>query len=58
MGIYLWDNREKAEAFCARVNQMIAEQTGSEPEITFMDTYVVVDRVADSVQIFEAKSGV
>lgn len=52
-GIYLWDDRAKAEAFYARVRHMIREQTGSEPEITFMDTYLVVDKPAGTVEVYE-----
>lgn len=51
-GIYLWNDREKAEAFYDRVRQMITEQTGSEPQITFLDTYVIVDNQTGSVEIF------
>lgn len=49
IGIYLWKNRESAEKFFAFARAKIREQTGSDPEITFLDTPVIVDNVTGEV---------
>ncbi|HPF28292.1 MAG TPA: hypothetical protein P5528_09895 [Steroidobacteraceae bacterium] len=49
MGIYLWENRADAEKFYAFARAKIKEQTGSEPEITLLDTPVIVDNVTGEV---------
>ncbi len=50
-GVYLWNDRAKAEAFFAIARAKIKEQTGSEPEISYMDTPVVVDNLTGEVAI-------
>lgn len=42
-GVYLWENREAAEAFYEMASPMIREETGSDPEIQYFDTPIVVD---------------
>lgn len=49
MGIYLWQDRESAEKFYAFARPMIRAQTGSDPEITILDTPVIVDNVSGEV---------
>jgi len=49
IGIYLWNDRAAAEQFFAFARAKIREQTGSDPEITFLDTPVVVDNLTGEV---------
>ncbi len=42
-GVYLWSDKDAAEAFYAHARKVIKEQTGGEPEIIFFDTPFVVD---------------
>ncbi len=50
-GIYLWETRAQAEAFFAVAREMIRKQTGSEPEISLLDTPVIVDNVTGEVTV-------
>lgn len=50
-GVYLWETREQAEAFFAVAREMIRKQTGSEPEITLLETPIVVDNVTGEVSV-------
>jgi predicted RNase H-like nuclease len=50
-GVYLWETREQAEAFFTVAREMIRQQTGSEPEITLLDTPVIVDNVTGEVAV-------
>lgn len=50
-GVYLWESREQAEQFFAFARAKIREQTGSEPEITLLDTPVIVDNLTGAVHI-------
>jgi hypothetical protein len=50
-GIYLWDDRAKAEAFYAFARAKIREQTGSEPEISIFETPVIVDNASGTVEV-------
>lgn len=49
-GIYLWKTRAQAEAFFAFARAKIREQTGSEPEITLLETPVIVDNLAGTIE--------
>ena len=51
LGIYLWNDRQTAETFYAFARAKIKEQTGSEPEITLLDTPVIVDNLTGEVMI-------
>lgn len=51
MGVYLWDDRVKAEAFYALARAKIREQTGSEPEITIYEAPVIVDNATGEVEV-------
>jgi hypothetical protein len=42
-GVYLWESRKHAEEFEPRVREMIMENLGVDPEITYFETPVVVD---------------
>jgi hypothetical protein len=50
-GIYLWDDRVKAETFYAFARAKIREQTGAEPEITILEAPVIVDNALGSVEV-------
>lgn len=50
-GVYLWETRAQAEAFFAVAREMIRKQTGSEPEITLLDTPVIVDNLTGEVAV-------
>jgi predicted RNase H-like nuclease len=50
-GVYLWETREQAEAFFTFAREMIRKQTGSEPEITLLETPVIVDNLTGEVTI-------
>jgi|GEM_PF-5049327 len=45
-------SRFKAKAFFAIARAQIKEQTGSKPEISFMDTPVVMDNVTGEVGVY------
>jgi hypothetical protein len=50
-GIYLWRDRGAAEAFFEKASIMIEKQTGSVPQITLLDTPVIVDNDRNEVII-------
>lgn len=50
-GIYLWETRAQAERFFEFARQKIREQTGADPEITLIDTPVIVDNALGTVEI-------
>jgi hypothetical protein len=49
-GAYLWESREAADAvYTDDWRKMVAERYGSEPEIAYFETPVVVDNVSGDV---------
>ncbi|MCC5868445.1 MAG: hypothetical protein JJU27_08020 [Gammaproteobacteria bacterium] len=54
-GIYLWESRELAEKFYEEMKPIIAESTGAEPEIEYLDTLVVVDNVTGETEVFDSQ---
>lgn len=50
-GIYLWETRQQAEQFFTFARAKIREQTGSEPEITLLETPVIVDNLTGTIEI-------
>ncbi len=49
-GIYLWNSRKDAEAvYTERWKDFVREKYGSEPEITYLETPVVVDNVLKEI---------
>ena len=49
-GIYLWNSRKDAEAvYTDDWKKFVKEKYGSEPEITYLDTPVVVDNVSKDI---------
>ncbi|WP_086931670.1 YdhR family protein [Agarilytica rhodophyticola] len=49
-GIYLWNSRKDAEAaYTESWKKFVSEKYGSEPEITYLATPVVVDNVAKEI---------
>ena len=52
-GIYLWRDKATAEAFYQQVTPVIKEETGSEPEIEYFDTPIVVDNASDETLIYQ-----
>jgi hypothetical protein len=50
-GIYLWETREQADAFFVMAREMLRKQTGAEPEITLLETPVIVDNLAGEVAV-------
>lgn len=52
-GIYLWHDQDTAEAFYTRVTPVIREETGSDPEIEFFDTPIIVDNLSAETLIYE-----
>ena len=49
-GIYLWNSRKDAEAiYTESWKEFVREKYGSDPEITYLDTPVVVDNVAQEI---------
>jgi hypothetical protein len=50
-GIYLWQDRASADAYYAIAMAKMKEQLGVEPEVTFLDTPVVVDNRSGEVEI-------
>jgi len=50
MGVYLWQNREAAEAcYSGDWRQRLRETYGSEPEVSFYETPVVVDNTSKEI---------
>lgn len=51
---YQFDSREAAEALLSPAFQQgFADRLGATPEITFVDTVMIVDNTDDTVSIFE-----
>ena len=49
-GAYLWESREAADAvYTDEWRKMVTERYGSEPEIAYFETPVVVDNVSGDV---------
>ena len=49
-GIYLWNSRAEAEAlYTESWRDFVREKYGSEPEIMYLETPVVVDNVAQKI---------
>ncbi|MFM2042524.1 MAG: hypothetical protein RLY86_1100 [Pseudomonadota bacterium] len=48
-GVYLWSDRALAEKFYEMARPIIARQVGAEPEITFLDTPIIVDNASGEV---------
>ncbi len=56
IGLYLWKNKKAAiAAHDESWRQRIREAHGSEPEISYYDTLMVVDNLAGSVTEFDAE---
>ncbi len=51
MGIYLWEDRASADAYYERAMAKMKEQLGVEPEVSFLDTPVVVDNASGEVRV-------
>lgn len=50
-GVYLWKSRADAErVYTPEWRRMIAERYGTEPEITFFESPVIVDNASGNVQ--------
>ncbi len=49
MGIYLWEDRASADAYYERALAAMKKQLGVEPEVSFLDTPVVVDNASGEV---------
>jgi hypothetical protein len=51
-GVYLWDNRAAAEAWFtqARIAEL-TERFGARPRLTWYDTHVTVDNLADETRV-------
>lgn len=49
VSVYLWRDREAAEQFFAMARTILRQQTGAEPDITLVDTQIVVDNAAGTV---------
>ncbi len=47
--IYLWQDRESAEAFFARASEMIKAKTGHAPDVEYLDCHVLVDNASGEV---------
>jgi hypothetical protein len=55
-GVYLWESRAAAErVYTAEWKKMIADRYGTEPEISYYDTPVVVDNAIDAIQVDAAE---
>ena len=53
-GIYLWNSRADAEAvYTESWKAFVREKYGCEPEITYLDTPVVVDNVSQEIIVDE-----
>ena len=51
-GVYLWENREAAEAwFTPERVQMLTEKFGAPPSLTWYDTHVSVDNLKGEVRV-------
>ena len=49
-GIYLWQSREDAEAaYTESWKEFVLEKYGSEPEITYLETPVIVDNILKEI---------
>ena len=49
-GIYLWHSRKDAEAvYTESWREFVREKYGSEPEITYLETPVVVDNILNEI---------
>lgn len=49
-GVYLWHSREQAEAVYSKSwKKFVKEKYGSEPEITYLETPVIVDNVTQEI---------
>jgi hypothetical protein len=49
-GVYLWSSREEAEAmYTASWRAFVREKYGSEPTVTYFESPVVVDNVAQAI---------
>ncbi|WP_206732255.1 hypothetical protein [Halarcobacter mediterraneus] len=49
-GIYLWESREDAEAvYTESWKEFVREKYGSEPEITYLETPVIVDNILNEI---------
>lgn len=54
-GVYLWNSREEAEALYTNAwRAFVAEKYGTEPTVTFFDSPVTVDNLAQQVLADEA----
>jgi hypothetical protein len=53
MGIYLWDDESAANAFYEMAGPIIKKETGSEPEVTFFDTPMILENQTKEVQAFD-----
>ncbi|MEE4205283.1 MAG: hypothetical protein V2I39_03265 [Erythrobacter sp.] len=47
--IYLWTDRESAEAFFARASEMIKAKTGHAPDVEYLDCDILVDNTSGEV---------
>ena len=50
--VYFWADRSAAEAFFTMARAHIEAATGFAPEVTLLDTDVLVDNVSDEVTVF------
>ncbi len=51
-GVYLWENREAAEAwFTPERVQMLTEKFGVSPSLTWYDTHVSVDNLKEEIRV-------
>ncbi|MCX9147442.1 hypothetical protein [Erythrobacter sp. WG] len=50
--IYLWTDREAAEAFFARASAMIKAKTGHAPDVEYLACNILVDNAAGEVRVF------
>jgi len=54
-GVYLWQSRAAAEAvYTPEWRKMIADRYGTEPEISYFDTPVIVDNAIGEISSDEA----
>lgn len=56
VSVYLWRDRAAAEQFFAMARPILREQTGAEPDITLLDTQVIVDNAAGEVWMDRPRS--
>ena len=51
-GVYLWENREAAEAwFTAERVKILTEKFGAKPTLTWYDTHVTVDNLTHETRV-------